>query len=126
MKENRQGCLSRINQIVFRAFCESSKYFETGENTFSTVSEKETCFWHVSFPEGIKNEKERKTRVQLFLALHSGDDDIYDLIDAELRGIDRHIVIGKIVPTLIGVEIIVIGALLVALCDEILRFIFFA
>ena len=34
MKENRQGCLSRINQAVFHAFTESMKYFETGEKDF--------------------------------------------------------------------------------------------
>ena len=38
MKENRQGCLSRIFSQDFVLFSESTKSVETGEKTFSTVS----------------------------------------------------------------------------------------
>ena len=39
MKENRQGCLSRIFRKDFGLSQEKTKSFETGENAFSAVSQ---------------------------------------------------------------------------------------
>ena len=50
---------------------------------------------------------------------YSGGDDPCGLLDAEGRGVDRHIVIIEFAPLVARVEVVIRGAALVGLCDNV-------